>query len=50
MNRTLKEATVRRYHYDSHDELRRHLTLFLDAYNYARQLKTLRDCLETPSI
>ena len=42
MNRTLKEATVRRYHYSSHDELRRHLQLFLDAYNYGRRLKTLR--------
>jgi transposase InsO family protein len=42
MNRTLKEATVRRYHYDSHEGLRRHLQLFLDAYNYARRLKTLR--------
>ena len=42
MNRTLKEATVRRYHYASHDELRVHLQLFLDAYNYARRLKTLR--------
>jgi transposase InsO family protein len=42
MNRTLKEATVRRYHYDSHDQLRAHLQLFLDAYNYARRLKTLR--------
>jgi transposase InsO family protein len=42
MNRTLKEATVRRYHYDSHNQLRAHLQLFLDAYNYARRLKTLR--------
>src|SRR5919199_3594238 len=42
MNRTLKEATVRRYHYDGHDQLRAHLQLFLDAYNYARRLKTLR--------
>jgi len=42
MNRTLKDATVRRYHYGSHDELRRHLQLFLDAYNHARRLKTLR--------
>ena len=25
MNRTIKEATVKRYHYDSHDELRTHL-------------------------
>jgi hypothetical protein len=42
MNRTIKEATVRRYHYDSHEQLRVHLQLFVDAYNYARRLKTLR--------
>jgi transposase InsO family protein len=42
MNRTLKDATVRRYRCGSHDELRRHLRLFLDAYNHARRLETLR--------
>lgn len=42
MNRTLKEATVRRYHYDSHDQLRRHLSAFLAAYNHAKRLKALR--------
>ena len=42
MNRTIKDATVKRYHYDSHTELRTHLGLFLDAYNHARRLKTLR--------
>jgi transposase InsO family protein len=42
MNRTIKDATVRRYHYDRHDQLRTHLQLFVDAYNYARRLKTLR--------
>jgi transposase InsO family protein len=41
MNRTLKDATVRRYHYDTHQQLRAHLTTFLDAYNFARRLKTL---------
>jgi len=41
MNRTIKDATVKRYHYDSHDQLRSHLDDFLDAYNYARRLKTL---------
>ncbi len=41
MNRTIKDATVKRYHYDSHDQLRCHLSDFLDAYNYARRLKTL---------
>ncbi|MDQ1158369.1 transposase InsO family protein [Sphingomonas sp. SORGH_AS 950] len=42
MNRTIKDATVKRYHYDSHDQLRQHLQLFIDAYNHARRLKTLR--------
>ncbi|WP_299776083.1 IS481 family transposase, partial [uncultured Tateyamaria sp.] len=41
MNRTIKDATVKRYHYKNHDQLRSHLADFLDAYNYARRLKTL---------
>lgn len=41
MNRTLKEATVQRYHYGSHEELRAHLSAFLLAYNHAKRLKTL---------
>ena len=42
MNRTLKEATVRRYYYESHDQLRKHLAAFVDAYNFAKRLKTLK--------
>ncbi len=42
MNRTIKDATVKRYHYDSHDQLRAHLADFMAAYNFARRLKTLR--------
>jgi transposase InsO family protein len=42
MNRTLKEATVKRYHYETHDQLKAHLAAFLDAYNFAKRLKTLR--------
>jgi hypothetical protein len=42
MNQTLKEATVKRYHYGSHDELWHHLRLFLGAHDHARHLKTLR--------
>ena len=42
MNRTLKEATVKRYHYGSHAELREHLAAFVLAYNHAKRLKTLR--------
>lgn len=42
MNRTLKEATVQRYHYQSHEQLKAHLQIFLMAYNFARRLKTLK--------
>jgi len=30
-----------RYHYDSHHQLRQHIQTFLDAYNFAKRLKTL---------
>lgn len=42
MNRTIKDATVKRYHYDTHRQLETHLADFIAAYNYARRLKTLR--------
>jgi len=42
MNRTLKEATVSRYHYATHHQLREHLYNFLNAYNFAKRLKTLQ--------
>ena len=42
MNRTIKEATVKRYHYGSHDQIGQHLQTFLMAYNFARRLKTLK--------
>jgi len=41
MNRTIREATVKRFHYESHDQLRTHLADFMAAYNFARRLKTL---------
>ena len=41
MNRTIKEATVKRYRYEAHNQLRSHLSDFLDACNFARRLKTL---------
>lgn len=43
MNRTIKDAVVKRGHYDSHDQLRMHLGDFLDAYNGAHRFKTLSD-------
>ena len=56
MNRTIKEGeadqktirgivfplNVKRYFYEDHDQLRRHLDLFVDTYNHARRLKTLK--------
>jgi transposase InsO family protein len=42
MNRTIKEATVKRYHYGSHDQLRSHLADFVAADDYGRRLTTLR--------
>lgn len=41
MNRTLKEATVNRDSYPSHDPLKAHLHRFVMAYNVARRLNTL---------
>ncbi len=42
MNRTIKEATVRRYHYDDDAQLERHLADLIAAYNFGRRLKTLK--------
>lgn len=42
MNRTIKEATVKRFHYDDHQQLKTHLADFVLAYNFGRRLKTLR--------
>jgi len=41
MNRTIKEGTVKRFHYESHEQLRTHLADFMAAYNSAGRLKTL---------
>jgi len=63
MNRTLKDATVKRHHYathddlptttcprrPAHDDLRPHLQL-LEAYNHARRLKALRGLTPYESI
>jgi transposase InsO family protein len=43
MNRTLKEATVKTYYYQTHQHLKEHLQAFLIAYNFAKRLKTLRE-------
>jgi transposase InsO family protein len=50
MNRTIKEATVKRFHYDDHAHLRQHLADFIDAYNFGRRLKTLKGLTPYESI
>jgi len=42
MNRTIKEATVKRFHYDDHAQSRTRLNDFVTAYNFGRRLKTLK--------
>lgn len=42
MNRTIKDAAVKRFYYESHDQLRRHLADFVAAYNFTRRLKDLK--------
>ncbi len=42
MNRTIKDATVKRYYYTSHEQLKEHLYTFINAYNFAKRLKTLK--------
>lgn len=42
MNRTIKEATVKRFHYDDHRQFEVHLADFVAAYNFGRRLKTLK--------
>lgn len=42
MNRTIKEAAVKRYRYDNHQQSQAHLENFVSAYNFARRLNALR--------
>ena len=42
MNRTIKDATVNRFHYDNNEQLRQHLADFVAAYNFGRRLKALK--------
>jgi len=41
VNRTIKDATVKRFHDDDHEPLRNHLANFISAYSFGRRLKTL---------
>ena len=42
MNSTLKDATVKKYYYQTNAQLKEHMQTFLMAYNFARRLKTLK--------
>ena len=46
INRTIKDATVKRFHDETHVQLRTHLADFLAADNFSRRLRTL-NCLTT---
>ena len=39
MNRTIKDATVSRYPYEMYEQIGKHLSDFILAYNFARRLK-----------
>jgi hypothetical protein len=41
MNRTIMGATVKRFHYGGHEQLRLHLADFMAACGFARRLNTL---------
>src|SRR5215218_4894810 len=43
MNRTLKEATVKRFHYSSHEHLRQHLADFVSDYDLLAGSRPSRD-------
>jgi transposase-like protein len=42
MNRTIKDATVKVYHYDDLESLKAHVLAFVTAYNFAKHLKALQ--------
>lgn len=42
MNRTIKDATIKAYHYEDFDSLKAHVLAFVAAYNFAKHLKALK--------
>jgi hypothetical protein len=42
MNRTIKDATVKVFHYEDLESLKAHVLVFVTAYNFAKHLKALR--------
>lgn len=43
MDRAIKEVTVSSYHYNNHEELKKHPHAFLMTYNLDSRLKSLKD-------
>ena len=42
MNRTVKDATTKAFHYSTTQALHAHVIAFVSAYNFAKHLKALR--------
>ncbi len=42
MNRTVKDATIKAFHYPDLEALKAHVLAFIQAYNFAKHLKALR--------
>jgi transposase InsO family protein len=42
MNRTVKDATIKAFHYPNLEALKAHVLAFIQAYNFAKHLKALR--------
>jgi transposase-like protein len=41
-NKTIKDATIKIYHYDNFEQIKNHLEEFILAYNFAKKLKSLK--------
>ena len=50
MNRTVKEATTKRFRYETTSQLNARLQKFLRAYNFAKRLKRLHGLTPCESI
>jgi hypothetical protein len=42
MNRTVKDATVKAFHYENLESLKAHILTFVTAYNFTKHLNALR--------
>ena len=42
MNRTVKEATIKAFHYPDLESLKAHVLAFVSAHNFAKHLKALQ--------